>query len=83
MSKKVISANPDNATYLDTFGWILHLLGQNKEAKTVFKRAILFGGKGSAVILNHYADVLSDLGEEDSACVYRDMAKMVKDSQNN
>ena len=28
MSKKTIEAEPDNATYLDTYGWILHLLGK-------------------------------------------------------
>ena len=44
MSRKAIEAEPDNATYLDTFGWILYLQGKPEEAKTHFKRALLYGG---------------------------------------
>ena len=75
MSKKTIEAEPDNATYLDTFGWILHLMGKDLEAKPFFKHAMLYGGKESAVILEHYVVVLEALGEYDTASVYRNMAK--------
>ena len=36
---------------------------------------MLYGGKDSAVILEHYATVLEALGEADAAQVYRNMAK--------
>ena len=75
MSKKTIEAEPDNATYLDTYGWILHLLGKDKEAKPYFKHAMLYGGKDSAVQLDHYAEVLYALGEYDLAQVYWNQAK--------
>ena len=75
MSKKTIELEPDNATYLDTFGWIIYLLGRPMEAKPFFKRAMLHGGKDSAVILDHYADVLFALKEYDRAFVYWNMAK--------
>ena len=75
MSKKTVEAEPDNATYLDTFGWILHLMGKDLEAKSFFKHAMLYGGKDSAVILEHYVTVLEALGENDTATVYRNMAK--------
>ena len=75
MSKKAIAKNPDNATYLDTFGWILHLMHKDLEAKPFFKHAMLYGGKDSAVILLHYAEVLDRLGEKDLAEVYRSQAK--------
>ena len=70
MSKKTIEQEPDNGTYLDTFGWILHKLGRNVEAKPIFKQALLYGGSDSAVILDHYAKVLEALGETELARVY-------------
>ena len=77
MSKKTVEAEPDNATYLDTFAWILHLMGKDLEAKPFFKHAMLYGGKESAVILEHYAIVLEALGENDTAQLYRNMAKRI------
>ena len=74
MSKKTVEQEPDNATYLDTFGWILHLMGKDLEAKPFFKHAMLYGGKDSSVILRHYAVVLEALGETDAAGVYRSQA---------
>ena len=74
MSRKTVEAEPDNATYLDTFGWILHLQGKDVEAKPLFKHAMLYGGKESAVILRHYALVLESLGEEDAAKIYHQQA---------
>ena len=74
MSKKTVTAEPDNPTYLDTYGWILHLQGRSAEAKTYFKHAMLYGGKESAVILDHYAEVLYKLGEYDLAKVYWNQA---------
>lgn len=79
MSKKTIDAEPDNATYLDTFGWILHLQGKDSAAKPFFKHAMLYGGKESKTILTHYAEVLQALGENDLAKVYFDLAKNKKD----
>ena len=75
MSKITVEAEPDNATYLDTYGWILHLLGRSKEAKPVFKHAMIYGGKDSAVILAHYAAVLRRLGENDLADYYEGLAQ--------
>ena len=75
MSKITVEAEPDNATYLDTFGWILFLQGKAVEAKPFFKHAMLYGGKESAVILEHYAAVLRALKEDDLAKVYEGMAE--------
>ena len=74
MSKKTIEAEPDNATYLDTFGWILYLQGKALEAKPFFKHAMLYGGKDSVVIMDHYAAVLFALKEYDLALVYWNLA---------
>lgn len=75
MSKITVTDAPDNATYLDTYGWILHLRGRDAEAKPVFKQAILHGGKSNAVVLMHYAIVLEALGETDLASYYRKLAQ--------
>lgn len=75
MSSRTVEVEPENATYLDTFGWIIHLLGRPLEAKPFFKKAMLHGGKNSAVILDHYAEVLFALKEYDLAFVYWNLAK--------
>ena len=75
MSSKTVELESDNSTYLDTFGWILYLQGNLVEAKQMFKRAMLYGGKDSAVILDHYAQVLFALKEYDLAFIYWNMAK--------
>ena len=70
MSKITIEAEPNNPTYLDTFAWILHLMGNHIEAKSVFKHAMIYGGKESAEMLDHYAEVLFALKEYDLASIY-------------
>lgn len=77
MSRITIEKEPDNATYLDTYAWILHLMGQDLEAKAIFKHAMIHGGKESGVILRHYATVLKALGENDLAAVYDKQAKQL------
>lgn len=74
MSKKTILSEPDNPTYLDTYAWILHLMGENVEAKKHFKHAMLYGGKDDADILDHYAEVLFALNEYDLAFIYWEQA---------
>ncbi len=39
MSQKTIQAEPDNATYLDTYAWILHLQGVESLAKFYIQKA--------------------------------------------
>ncbi len=70
MSLKTVEAEPDNPTYLDTYGWLLYLTGDYEGAKAKFKHAMLYGGRDSAVILDHYGDVLFALGEYDLAFLY-------------
>ncbi|MBO4447046.1 MAG: hypothetical protein J5764_02855 [Bacteroidales bacterium] len=75
MSGKTIEAEPNNATYLDTYGWILHQMGRDKAAKDIFKRAMMFGGRKESVILKHYAEVLTALGEKDLASYYETLSE--------
>lgn len=80
MSRITVEKEPDNATYLDTFGWILYLQGRSEEAKPYFKHAMLYGGKESAVTMDHYAEVLFDLKEYSLAFVYWNQA-LAKDTK--
>ena len=75
MSRITIEQQPDNATYLDTYGWILFLRGKAAKAKPYFKHAMIYGGKDSAVVLMHYSLVLKALGENDLATYYKNLAE--------
>ncbi len=75
MSARTVELEPDNATYLDTYGWILYLLRRPKDAKPYFKHAMIYGGKESAVILEHYSKVLEALGETDLASYYKSLSE--------
>lgn len=75
MSRRTVELEPDNATYLDTCGWILYLLHKPLEAKPLFKHAMLYGGKESAVILEHYSKVLESLGEKDLSSYYKSLSE--------
>lgn len=81
MSKKTVEKAPDNATYLDTYGWILYLQGKAQQAKPYFKHAMLYGGRDSKVILEHYATVLEALGENDLAKSFRMLAEQKKEEE--
>lgn len=78
MSTRAIELEPDNSTYLDTHAWILFLLGRAEEAKPFFKHAMIYGGKESAVILEHYSEVLKKLGETELAKYYKSLSEQKK-----
>ena len=73
MSAITVRDNPDNATYLDTYAWILHLLKRDAEAKPYLKHAMIYGGRESKAVLEHYAEVLRALGD-DLAGYYQSLA---------
>ena len=40
MSKRTLEAEPDNPFYLDTYAWILHQMGRDKEARPYIEKAV-------------------------------------------
>lgn len=68
MSAKCIKAEPDNATYLDTYAWIFFVKGSYLLAKIYIEKAIEKDGGQSAELMDHYGDILYMSGEEDKAC---------------
>ncbi len=63
LSKLTIEKDPDNATYLDTYGWILFQLGDIKEAKKYIEASIRNGAYNNAEVLYHYGEIMIQLGK--------------------
>lgn len=78
MSREAIEQEPENATYLDTYAYILYLLKDYEGARTYFKKCMVYGGKSSKVILEHYSLTLKALGENDLADFYMNLSKQAK-----
>lgn len=79
MSSLTIKAEPTNATYLDTYGWILFLQGAYTTSKIYLENAVKYGEKeASAEVHEHYGDVLAKLGETDKAVEQWRKAKELK-----
>ena len=66
MSALLIKKNPNNATYWDTYAWVLFAKGKFKDARKAMEKAISNGG-GGAVYFEHYGDILFQLGNIDEA----------------
>jgi len=75
MSRKTIAKEPLNASYLDTYGWILYLKGEFNEAEKYLSKSLMNGGEKSAEVLEHYGDVLYRLNRKDEANAYWKKAK--------
>jgi tetratricopeptide (TPR) repeat protein len=57
LSRKTIESEPNSATYLDTYAWILFKLGKYDDALKIIERALSANSK-DADILFHYAEIL-------------------------
>ena len=66
MAKKANQMEPGNASYQDTYGWVLYQQGNYEDAKVWLEKAVATSGN-SGVVLEHYGDVLFKLGEVDKA----------------
>jgi tetratricopeptide (TPR) repeat protein len=64
LSKQCNDLMPNEATYQDTYGWILYKLGRFTEAKEWLHKSIVNSHSESAVIVEHYADALYMNGEK-------------------
>ena len=58
LSKYTIEAEPENPTYLDTYGWVLFKLGKIEEAKNYIESAIRNGAYNNSEVLEHYAEIM-------------------------
>ena len=73
MSQHLVRMFPNEATYLDTYAWVLYMLKDYKEAKSYLEKALQFSDDGT--ITEHYGDVLFQLNEKDKAILQWKKAK--------
>lgn len=67
MSYKTIKAEPKNATYLDTYAWILFEKGNYDEARIYIDDALLSNEEQSAGVVEHAGDIYFMTGDTDKA----------------
>jgi len=70
MSAQCVAQEPNNSTYLDTYGWVLFKLEKYEEAEIHLKKALVLGADESGVVLEHYGDTLFKLGKKEEALEY-------------
>ena len=58
LSIYTIEREPENATYLDTYGWILYKLKKYELAKSYIEKSIRKGAYNNAEVLEHYGDIM-------------------------
>ena len=56
LSRRTVDAEPDNANSLDTYGWILHLLGRDADALPYLRKAVRLN-PASDTLKKHLAEV--------------------------
>lgn len=66
MVKRALELDPENGSYLDTYGWVLYQLKQYKEAAVQLKKAYQLNPE-SAEVINHYASVLFQNDQKEEA----------------
>ncbi|MCX6259061.1 MAG: tetratricopeptide repeat protein [Bacteroidia bacterium] len=67
MAEKCIKAEPKSSSYLDTYAWVLFQMDNYEKARTYLEKALENNGSASAVIVEHYGDILYKLGQKEKA----------------
>lgn len=68
MSEITVKAEPTNATFLDTYGWVLFKQGAYTMAKIYIENAVKYSeDEPSSEVLEHYGDVLYKTDEPEQA----------------
>ncbi len=67
MIRLAIKAEPENAAYLDSMGWVLFKLGKFKEAIPHLEKAVSLPGGGDATIWDHLGDCYDRAGQLEQA----------------
>ena len=81
MSYKAIKADPKNATYLDTYAWIMFMQKRYAEAKIYIDQALQNDSDTSAVIIEHAGDIYIQNKDVDRAVELWQQA-LAKDPKN-
>jgi tetratricopeptide (TPR) repeat protein len=80
MAQKAVELEPNQYNYQDTYGWVLFQLGKYPEAAKWLKLAVNNGGDVNGEIIEHYADALYMMGNEEEALLMWKKAQEVGDA---
>lgn len=69
-SRKAIQNNPDNATFLDTYAWVLYKLDDLEEAEKYILLAMEKGGENDPDVNEHAGDIQQALKSKNLASSY-------------
>ena len=67
MIRKAVAAEPENAAYLDSMGWVLFKLGKYEEALPYLKKAVAEATASDATLWDHLGDLYDRLKQPDKA----------------
>lgn len=74
MSRKSMELDPHNASYLDTYGWILFTMGNYSGAKEYIEKSLALSPQNAEVV-DHLGDVLYKLNDKQGALIQWKKAK--------
>lgn len=80
MSEKTIKAEPDNATYVDTYAWLLFCLERYEEAKAYADKLLQLDSDKSAVEYHHCGDIYAKCGDINRAVQCWEKARELGDT---
>jgi tetratricopeptide (TPR) repeat protein len=67
MSKLSNDLQANQASYQDTYAWILYMQSKYQDALVWIEKALSNGGSNDATVIEHYGDILFRLGQVDKA----------------
>ena len=82
MSYRTVKAEPGNATYLDTYAWILFKQQRFEEARIYIDQAVAADSAQSAVIVEHAGDIYMLAGDSAKAMEYWQKALDLDEEEN-
>ncbi len=76
MSARAIAAEPKNATYLDTYAWVLYRLGRYADAKIYIDQTLKFSTDTTSdnTLYEHAAAIYAALGDYKTAATFCEQA---------
>jgi len=75
-AKKLAESYPENHNFQATYGVVLYKQNKLQEAKKVLEKALSI--KETAIIAEHYGDVLFKIGEKEKALAYWQKAQSMR-----
>lgn len=69
MAKKANSLSPNQATFQDTYAWVLYCRGNYQNALFWIEEALKYGGDTDPVVYEHYGDILLKVNRPDDAII--------------